>query len=162
MNKVESIWRHKKSERVAFVTDKGVFVLLARNKHTVDSLRKIVESGDAFLPSEGLNPVELPNEWEEHQAVVKPIVQAKVVNKGKFNLKFSACRTANGFHFYKLPNSDICYWMHSFEANGEREVEFLNRYIATGQHKGSWTEYKKRYNDDAIRPWSKVSLVGKQ
>lgn len=174
MNKVESIWQHKKSERVAFVTDKGVFVLLARKGHTVDSLKKIVESGDAFLPSEGLNPAALPKEWEEHKAV-KPAVAAPVVHAaqaaklgvlggGKIvaDVKFSACRYAAGFYFFKVKGSNECYWLPRRMAEGVDAMDILSENVRRRASRGSWAEYKKRYNDNAAMPWKVVSLAGKQ
>lgn len=174
MNKVESIWQHKKSERVAFVTDKGVFVLLARKGHTVDSLKKIVESGDAFLPSEGLNPAELPKEWEEHKAI-KPAVAAPVVHAeqaaklgvlggGKIvaDVKFSACRYAQGLYLFKVKGSDECYWLPRRIAESVDGMVCLAANVERGFQRGSWAEYKKRYNDNAAMPWQVVSLAGKQ
>lgn len=150
MSNVQTIYRHKKTRRHAFVTDNGVFVMHLTGTRTVERMKQLIEDGVCFIRSVGINFS--GGEWEVYEA--KAVAAEAKPNAVNLPVKFSACRNYNNaYYFYKVAGSDVCYWIF---ARDYGNIALLTERIEKGIGKGSWKQYKKDFPN-----WEFVSLAKK-
>lgn len=147
MNNVKSIFKHVKSKRYAFVTDDGVFVMHLTGTRTIERMKQLIEDGVKFIRS----TVVLDEHWEAHP---KPVVAGAKPNAVNMLVKFSACRRTDRYTFFKVANSDDCYWLFAHEP---RDMFKLRGYVGNFLRKSSWKDMRAMYG----KHWEFVSLAKK-